>query len=138
MKRLQYILIALLLSFSMIKPTNTAELPVEDFTHAVFGEEFTATWCVYCPSAAENLMKVYEDIPDEPYYHDQFFFVALKAWCMKRDEIVSLINLSDCSDECVDKFSVTHSAEIPPDSNTLLQYHSHVCSIPERKPTAAW
>ena len=61
----------------MIKPTNTAELPVEDFTHAVFGEEFTATWCVYCPSAAENLMKVYDDIPDEPYYDDKFFFVAL-------------------------------------------------------------
>ena len=61
----------------MIKPTNTAELPVEDFTHAVFGEEFTATWCVYCPSAAENLIKVYDDIPDEPYYDDKFFFVAL-------------------------------------------------------------
>ncbi len=61
----------------MVKPSPTAELPVEDFTHAVFGEEFTATWCVYCPSAAENLMKIYEDIPDEPYYHDKFFFVAL-------------------------------------------------------------
>ena len=61
----------------MIQPINTAELPVEDFTHAVFGEEFTATWCVYCPSAAENLMKVYEDVPDEPYYDDKFFFVAL-------------------------------------------------------------
>jgi len=61
----------------MIKPTPNAELPVEDFTHAVFAEEFTATWCVYCPSAAENLMKVYEDVPNEPYYEDQFFFVAL-------------------------------------------------------------
>ena len=61
----------------MIKPNPTAELPAEDFTHAVFGEEFTATWCVYCPSAAENLMKIYDDVPDEPYYHDKFFFVAL-------------------------------------------------------------
>ena len=61
----------------MIKPNPTAELPAEDFTHAVFGEEFTATWCVYCPSAAENLMKIYDDVPDEPYYHDNFFFVAL-------------------------------------------------------------
>ena len=77
MKKIQYIAIALLLCLSMIKPNPTAELPVEDFTHAVFGEEFTATWCVYCPSAAENLMKVYDDIPNEPYYHDKFFFVAL-------------------------------------------------------------
>ncbi len=77
MKRVQYIAIALILCLTVINPNPIAELPVEDFTHAVFGEEFTATWCVYCPSAAENLMKVYEDIPDEPYYHDKFFFVAL-------------------------------------------------------------
>ena len=77
MKRVQYIAIALILCLTVVNPNPTAELPVEDFTHAVFGEEFTATWCVYCPSAAENLMKIYEDIPDEPYYHDKFFFVAL-------------------------------------------------------------
>ena len=77
MKRVQYIAIALILCLTVINPNPTAELPVEDFTHAVFGEEFTATWCVYCPSAAENLMKIYENIPDEPYYHDKFFFVAL-------------------------------------------------------------
>ena len=77
MKKLQYVLIALLLCLTFVKPSPTAELPVEDFTHVVFAEEFTATWCVYCPSAAENLMKIYDDIPDEPYYHDQFFFVAL-------------------------------------------------------------
>ena len=77
MKRVQYIAIALILCLTVINPNPTAELPVEDFTHAVLGEEFTATWCVYCPSAAENLMKIYEDIPDEPYYHDKFFFVAL-------------------------------------------------------------
>jgi len=76
-KKIQYVAIALLLCFSMIKPNPTGELPAEDFTHAVFGEEFTATWCVYCPSAAENLMKIYDDVPDEPYYHDNFFFVAL-------------------------------------------------------------
>ena len=70
-------MIALLLCLTFVKPSPTAELPVEDFTHVVFAEEFTATWCVYCPSAAENLMKIYDDIPDEPYYHDQFFFVAL-------------------------------------------------------------
>ena len=77
MKKIQYILIALILCLTFVNPTPKAELPVEDFTHAVFAEEFTATWCVYCPSAAENLMKVYDDIPNEPYYHDKFFFVAL-------------------------------------------------------------
>ena len=77
MKRVQYIAIALILCLTVVNPNPTAELPVDDFTHAVLGEEFTATWCVYCPSAAENLMKIYEDIPDEPYYHDKFFFVAL-------------------------------------------------------------
>lgn len=57
-----------------------AELPQEDFTHAVVGEEMTAIWCQFCPSAAENLNKVYRpksEFPDDPYYHDQFFFVAL-------------------------------------------------------------
>ena len=67
----------MILCLTMVKPTPTAEVPVEDFTHIVFAEEFTATWCVYCPSAAENLMKVYEDVPNEPYYEDHFFFVAL-------------------------------------------------------------
>ena len=64
----------------LLLPGNAAERPVEDFTHAVIGEEFTATWCVYCPSAAENLNKVWlpkSQFPDDPYYHDQFFFVAL-------------------------------------------------------------
>jgi hypothetical protein len=64
----------------LLLPGSTAERPVEDFTHAVIGEEFTATWCVYCPSAAENLNKVWQpksQYPNDPYYHDQFFFVAL-------------------------------------------------------------
>ena len=62
MKKLQYILVALILCLTFVNPTPEAELPVEDFTHVVFAEEFTATWCVYCPSAAENLMKIYDDI----------------------------------------------------------------------------
>ena len=45
-------------AFVMAQPGSSAERPVEDFTHAVIGEEFTATWCVYCPSAADNLNKV--------------------------------------------------------------------------------
>ena len=60
----------------MVKPTPTAEVAVEDMTHVVFAEEFTATWCVYCPSAAENLMKIYDDIPNEPYYHDKLYKIA--------------------------------------------------------------
>ena len=77
MNRLYYVILASLLCITAFPFTPTAEIPAEDFTHAVFGEEFTATWCVYCPSAAENLMKIYDEIPDEPYYDDQFFFVAL-------------------------------------------------------------
>ena len=77
MNKLNYVILATLLCITAIPFTPTAEIPAEDFTHAVFGEEFTATWCVYCPSAAENLMKIYDDIPDEPYYDDKFFFVAL-------------------------------------------------------------
>ena len=64
----------------LLLPGSAAERPVEDFTHAVIGEEFTTTWCGYCPSAAENLNKVWQpksEYPDDPYYHDQFFFVAL-------------------------------------------------------------
>jgi len=50
--------------------TNTVN---EDFTHTVFVEEGTATWCPYCPAMAEGLYSVYEtgDIP--------FYFVALVA-----------------------------------------------------------
>ncbi len=77
MNKLIVICLALILSINLAEPNVEAEIAVEDFTHAVFGEEFTATWCVYCPSAAENLMKIYDDIPTEPYYHDKFFFVAL-------------------------------------------------------------
>ena len=30
-------------------------------SHTVFAEDFTAEWCVYCPSASENLKEVYND-----------------------------------------------------------------------------
>ena len=77
MKKIVYILIATLLVTNFLSFTPSAEISDEQFTHAVFAEEFTATWCVYCPSAAENLMLIYEDVPGEPYYDDNFFFVAL-------------------------------------------------------------
>ena len=77
MKKLAYILVAALLFSPFWTFSPSAEISDEQFTHTVFAEEFTATWCVYCPSAAENLMLVYEDVPGEPYYDDNFFFVAL-------------------------------------------------------------
>ena len=77
MKKIVYVLIATLLVTNFLSFTPSAEISDEQFTHTVFAEEFTATWCVYCPSAAENLMLIYEDAPGEPYYDDNFFFVAL-------------------------------------------------------------
>ena len=66
MKKIAYALIATLLITNFLTFTPSAEISDEQFTHTVFAEEFTATWCVYCPSAAENLMLVYEDAPGEP------------------------------------------------------------------------
>jgi len=43
----------------------------ETFSHTVFCEEGTATWCQYCPGAAENLYTVYQS-GGYPFY-----FVAL-------------------------------------------------------------
>ena len=77
MDKLIYSLIAALLILNFFTFTPSAEISDEQFTHTVLAEEFTATWCVYCPSAAENLMLIYEDVPGEPYYDDNFFFVAL-------------------------------------------------------------
>jgi len=45
----------------------------ENFTHTVFCEEATATWCPYCPATAEALKSVY-DKQEYPFY-----FVALIA-----------------------------------------------------------
>lgn len=49
---------------------NTAN---EEFTHTVFCEEATATWCKYCPITAEALKNVYET------HEYPFYFVALVA-----------------------------------------------------------
>ncbi len=43
----------------------------ENFTHTVFVEESTATWCGYCPSMADVLYSIYQS-GEYPYY-----FVAL-------------------------------------------------------------
>jgi hypothetical protein len=68
-------LLALLLILSVFLGFfGQAEEPPEpqvDFTHVVFAEELTGTWCQYCPSAAETLNSIYvsEDYP--------FYFIAL-------------------------------------------------------------
>lgn len=55
-------------------PGETGQNEVtEDFTHTVFVEEGTATWCPYCPAMAEALYSVYSS-GDYPYY-----FIALVA-----------------------------------------------------------
>jgi thiol-disulfide isomerase/thioredoxin len=53
-------------------PGNTGYNTVTTgFTHTVFVEEATATWCPYCPAMANTLNAIYES-GDYPYY-----FVAL-------------------------------------------------------------
>ena len=53
-------------------PGNTGyNTVIENFTHTVFVEEGTATWCQYCPSMANVLNSVYES-GNYPFY-----FVAL-------------------------------------------------------------
>jgi len=57
--------------------SGIGSLPTEsgmnDFTHTVFCEEATATWCPYCPAMSEALYSVYQS-GDYPFY-----FVAMVA-----------------------------------------------------------
>jgi hypothetical protein len=56
------------------RPGNQGEnIVTSNFTHTVFAEEATATWCPYCPYAANGLYNIYssEDYP--------FYFVAMVA-----------------------------------------------------------
>ena len=56
------------------KPGETGQnVKDENFTHTVFCEEGTATWCPYCPAMSNALYSIYES-------HDYpFYFVALIA-----------------------------------------------------------
>ena len=50
-------------------PGNTSYNTVtEDFTHTVFAEEGTGTWCKACPTMAEMLHNIYES-GDYPFYY---------------------------------------------------------------------
>ena len=50
------------ISSHMIEPTAA------DFTHTVFAEQFTTTWCPNCPTAAEALDNIYQS-GDYPFYY---------------------------------------------------------------------
>lgn len=47
---------------------NHENEPLNDFTHTVFAEEGTATWCPNCPFAAEALYSIYQS-GDYPFYY---------------------------------------------------------------------
>lgn len=55
-------------SSSQILKINNYEQKSTSFTHTVFAEECTATWCPNCPMAAEALYNIYES-GDYPFYY---------------------------------------------------------------------
>lgn len=52
---------------SIIENENNEPAPA-DFTHTVFAEECTATWCPNCPTATEALYNIYSS-EDYPFYY---------------------------------------------------------------------
>ena len=50
------------------KNTVDIEQKTADFTHTVFAEECTATWCPMCPTVAEALYNIY-DGGEYPFYY---------------------------------------------------------------------
>jgi glutaredoxin len=63
--------ISTMTSTTGVQPQKNALPTNSNFTHTVFIEEGTATWCPYCPNAAEALFSIYNS-SDYP-----FFYVAL-------------------------------------------------------------
>lgn len=51
-----------------IKFPETSQQTAKDFTHTVFAEECTATWCPNCPYAMEALFNIYQS-GDYPFYY---------------------------------------------------------------------
>jgi len=51
-----------------ISYNNRPQTSSKDFTHTVFAEECTASWCPNCPTAAEALENVYKS-GDYPFYY---------------------------------------------------------------------
>jgi uncharacterized membrane protein len=76
-KKLGCVLLASILIFSIIVGFGSVAgeedppEPMVPFSHTVFVEELTGTWCQYCPSAAETLNNIYHSGDYD------FYFVAL-------------------------------------------------------------
>jgi len=51
-----------------VSEENYENEPLNDFTHTVFVEEGTVTWCPNCPFAAEALYSIYQS-SDYPFYY---------------------------------------------------------------------
>ena len=56
-----------------VPPRGVETMAGEDFTHTVFAEDITATWCQYCPAADRQLADIYYN----DGYDRNFFWVAL-------------------------------------------------------------
>ena len=72
MKR--YVLIGFAVMLLIVSTVNAmaysdkTQTTPKDFTHTVFAEECTATWCPNCPYAAEALHNIYQS-GDYPFYY---------------------------------------------------------------------
>jgi thiol-disulfide isomerase/thioredoxin len=67
-------------------PGNTGYNTVTtNFTHTVFIEEITATWCSYCPSMAKALYAIYES-GDYPWYFAALVYDMNSQAASRRDE----------------------------------------------------
>jgi glutaredoxin len=56
------------MSTTVVQPMKNAHPANSNFTHAVFIEQGTATWCPNCPNAAEALFSIYNS-SDYPFYY---------------------------------------------------------------------
>lgn len=74
-------LILLVIAIPTISTSTTSSLahessnaaPTSAFTHTVFAEESTATWCPNCPNAAEALYSIYNS-SEYPFYYVAFVY----------------------------------------------------------------
>jgi thiol-disulfide isomerase/thioredoxin len=67
-------------------PGNTGYNTVTtNFTHTVFVEEVTATWCPYCPSMGQALYAIYES-GDYPWYFAALVYDMNSQAAERRDE----------------------------------------------------
>jgi len=70
----KYIISGLIVTFLIVSTAQAISFTVNykpapvDFTHTVFAEECTATWCPNCPTAAEALYNIYQS-GDYPFYY---------------------------------------------------------------------